>query len=115
MLKTTLEQKIKNGNKHIILIGDFNYDLLKHKYDENVSKFLNILYSSFLLPCIRGPTRFVKGNGPILADTIFINIVNNKLSSGNLHEEITVDLPNFLRIENIYSNQNKIKKIIQGI
>ena len=104
-LKTTLKKT--TTNKHIIISGDFNYVSLKHKYNENVSEFLNMLYYNFPKPCIREPPRIIKGNGPTLVDIILINLDNNKCSSGNLYEEITDHLPNLLMIENVCSNKRK--------
>ena len=48
-LKSIL-RKIKNRNKHIIICGDFNYDLLKHEYNDHINKFLNTMTSNFLQP-----------------------------------------------------------------
>ena len=39
-LKATLN-KIKNRNKHIIICGDFNYDLLNYEYNEYINEFLD--------------------------------------------------------------------------
>ena len=57
-LKITLT-KIKNRNKHIIIWGDFNYNLLNHENNEYVGEFLNIMYLNFLQPCITEPTRII--------------------------------------------------------
>ena len=34
--------KIKSRSKHIILCGDFNYDILKHEYNNISAVFLNL-------------------------------------------------------------------------
>ena len=49
-------EKLSNENKTVVLMGDFNIDLLK--YDSNIdsSTFLDKMYSSFLLPCILSPS-----------------------------------------------------------
>ena len=50
-------EKLSNENKTVILMADFNVDLLK--YDSNIdsSTFLYKMYSSFLLPYISSPSR----------------------------------------------------------
>ena len=49
-------EKLSNENKTVVLMGDFNADLLK--YDSNIdsSTFLDKMYSSFLLPYILSPS-----------------------------------------------------------
>ena len=108
-LKSTLH-KIKKGNKYIVICGDFNYDLLKHEYNDHINEFLNTITSTFLQPCITEPTRIIQGNRPSLVDNIFTNIFNKELYSGNILDKITDHLPNFLIIKNI-KNYYKIKNI----
>ena len=40
--KATLN-KIKNRNKHVIICGNFSYELLKYKHNEYINEFLNII------------------------------------------------------------------------
>ena len=44
-------------NKDIVLMGDFNVDLLKYEDDANTAEFLNKIYSTSLIPQITTPTR----------------------------------------------------------
>ena len=108
-LKSTL-RKIKNRNKHIIICGDFNYDLLKHEYNDHINELLNTMTSNFLQPCLTEPTRIIQGNRPSIVDNIFTNIFDKELYRGNLLDKITDHLPNFLIIKNI-KNNHKNKKI----
>ena len=96
-LKETLN-KVKNRNKHIVICGDFNYDLLKHEFNAHI---ILILSSSFLQPCITKPTRIVGYNRPFLVDNIFVNIYDKTIFSGNLLDKITDHLPNFIIIKNL--------------
>ena len=45
-----------------IVIGDFNFDLLKYEHNDNISDFLNMMLENGLQPCITEPTRIVPGN-----------------------------------------------------
>ena len=45
-----LSEKLISENKEVILLGDFNIDLLKCDSNKNVSDFLDIIYSNNLLP-----------------------------------------------------------------
>ena len=57
-LKPFLE-KLISENKDVILLGDFNIDLLKCDSNKNVSDFLDIIYSTKLLPNITSSTRLI--------------------------------------------------------
>ena len=46
------EKLLKEKNKHIILMGDFNADLLKYENDTDTADFLDQIYASSLLPHI---------------------------------------------------------------
>ena len=50
------EKLLRKKNKHIILIGNFNVDVLKHTTDTRTAHFLDHMYSSFLLAQIPSPT-----------------------------------------------------------
>ena len=105
-LKPTLN-KIKNRNKHIIICGDFNYDLLKYEHNIYINEFLNTMSSNFLQQCLTKPTRIVKYNRPSLVDNTFVNIYDKEIHSGNIIDKITDHLPNFVIIENMI---NKLQK-----
>ena len=105
-LKVTLN-KVKKINKHIIICGDFNHNLLKHEHNEYINEFLNTVSSHFLQPCITKPTRIVKYNRPSLVDNIFVNIYNKEIDSGNIIDKINGHLSNVVVIR---SMKNKLQK-----
>ena len=49
--------QIAAENKTIILLGDFNIDLIKYSTDVSSSEFFNLVSSYNLLPYITLPTR----------------------------------------------------------
>ena len=56
-LKSLTERLTKEYNKEVILLGDFNTDLIKLNSKANASEFLDIICCSNLLPHITSPTR----------------------------------------------------------
>ena len=98
-LKYTLN-KVKNKNKHIVICGDFNYDLLKHEFNAHINEFIN-MSSSFLQPCITKPIRIFSYNRPSLVGNIFVNIYDKTIFSGNLLDKVTDHLLNFINIKNL--------------
>ena len=58
-LNTISENLLSKKNKEIVLLGDFNVDLLKYKKDHNAADFLNQMYSTSLVPHIILSTRII--------------------------------------------------------
>ena len=65
-----LLEKISTEDKVCSLIGDFNIDLLKNAFNEDVNTFYNSLSSHFFNPYILQPTRTTSKS---LIDNILIN------------------------------------------
>ena len=53
---SNLLDNLSDENKTVVLLEDFNADLLKYDKDCNVSDFLDTIYSNLLLPHIASPT-----------------------------------------------------------
>ena len=98
--KDTLN-KVKNRNKHIVIGGGFNYDLLKHEFNAHINEFIKIMSSSFSQPCITKPTRIVTYKRSSLVDNIFFNLYDKTIFSGNLLDKITNHLHNFIIIKSL--------------
>ena len=69
-LNSLSETLLREKNKHIILMGDFDVDLLKYTTDTSTAQFSNQMYSSSLLPQITSPTR-ISTKSKTLIDNIF--------------------------------------------
>ena len=80
---SNLLHNFSGKNKTVVLLGDFNADLLKYNKDCNVSDFLDIMYSNQLLLHIASPT-CVTINSEILIDNIFSNIYVSCFISENV-------------------------------
>ena len=72
---------LSSENKTVVLLGDFNADRLKYDQNSIISDFLDLMYSSLLLPHIFSPIRTISTATPI--DNIFTNNYN-PFFSGNL-------------------------------
>ena len=78
----------------LILLGDFNINLLNSGNDENISSFLDTLGNHLILPNITLPTR-VTQNSKTLIDNIYSSPVKFNKISGNLISGI----PQFLLLD----------------
>ena len=105
-LQNTLE-KLFYENKDIILIGDFNIDILKYDTNNDSAAFLEMMYENFLLPYISSPTRATP-RSQTLIDNIFSNIIEDEIISGNITTTISHHYAQFTLFKNkIKSQKNK--------
>ena len=104
-LQTTFN-KLKKEKKNILILGDFNYDLLKHEKNDEISKFLQIMLENSYQPCILEPSRIEIGSKPSLVDNIFSNSIEPVIS-GNLYQKISDHLPNFAIFNNVKPKKSK--------
>ena len=79
-------------------MGNFNIDLIKSNSNANASEFLNVIYSSNLLPRITSPT-WLTSRSHTLIDSIFSN-VNEECTSGNIINTISDHLGQIIIILN---------------
>ena len=79
---SNLIEALSLENKIIVVLGDFNVDLLKYDSNYNVSDFLDIIHSNFLLAHIASPTR-ITAKSSILIDNIFSDFFDS-FTSGNI-------------------------------
>ena len=67
----------------VVLLGDFNGDLLKCDHDNEIENFLDATYFKLLLPNISSPTRITSTSATMI-DNIFTNDYDNAFTSENL-------------------------------
>ena len=100
-----LLEKLSFEKKEVILMGDFNINLLNCNIDKSTSDYVDTLYSHAFFPTINSPTR-ITANSKTLIDNIFYNDVTKNIISGNITTSISDHLTQFLLI----SNQNPSSK-----
>ena len=86
------------SNKHIFILGDFNFNLLNYNSHTPTTNYVNFLFSKQFLPYIIHPSR-VSENSSTLIDNIFANISENETVSGNILTKITDHFPQFLIVK----------------
>ena len=93
-LNSLSEKLLREQNKQIILMGDFNVDLLKYTKDTSTALFLDQMYSSSLLPRITSPTR-ISTKSKTLINKIFSTASPEEPISGNIITSISDHLAEF--------------------
>lgn len=104
---------LRKENKEIILMGDFNLDLLKYDNCSKISNFLDMMYSNSLFPYITGPTR-ITDHSQTLIDNIFSSFLLDNVDSGNIVTTISDHLCQFLVLP-IVNKQYKKEVNMEGI
>ena len=86
---------LKDENKHVYLMGDFNADLLKCDGHILTSQLLDMFYANALIPLISKPTR-ITNKSATLIDNIYSNdLMNANVINGILFTKISDHLPIF--------------------
>ena len=100
--------KANSENKEIMLMGDFNINLLNYESNESVGDFLDTMCTHGFLPCISGPTHLTP-HSKTLIDNIFYNGISNDIQSGNILTNISDHLSQILLLpskKNSNTNSN---------
>ena len=83
-LKSLTNKLSKESNREIILLGDFNIDFIKTNTNNNASEFLDIIYSSYLIPHITCSTRLTNRIHTLI-DNIISNVITEDTISRNIN------------------------------
>ena len=103
--------KISFEKKNVILLGDFNINLLNYDKHNETADFLDMIYSNSLLPQIVIPTR-ITPRSCTLIDNIFTSDTPVGTNSGNLTFPISDHLCQFLSIPSLNKKNKKKNEFI---
>ena len=107
-----LLKKLNREKKQIVVMGDFNIDLLKADKHRETNEHIELMFQNYLFPYITHPTRFNNDLNSTLIDNIYHNNVSGEFISGNLISHVSDHLPNFLILPTVKSKP-KNKKILR--
>ena len=94
----------KSEFNEVILLGDSNIDLLKCDSNKNISDFLEIIYSTNLLPNIT--SNRLTSRIQTFINKIFSSVTNDECIAGNLIFPISDNHAQFLIMPNFTTTQN---------
>ena len=106
-----LLNKLSHENKKLVIMGDFNTNLLDFENRE-VSQFKDSTVGKSLLSLIKMPTR-ITSHSKTLIDNIFTNDNENYLKSGNLSCSISDHLPQFAMFNSFKPLYPSYKNVIK--
>ena len=90
-LEIMLNKLNRHNNKHILLVGDFNIDLIKHESDINSQNLVDTTSNFGFIQVVSRPTRITDHSA-----TLIDHIYSNKINSVLCCDVITLDLSDHL-------------------
>lgn len=100
-------ESIQKENKLVLIIGDFNVNLLRCESNTAISKFSELFFSHKFSPYVLQPTRLT-ANSATLIDNIFFNAPEFFTTSGNFTEQISDHLIQFLVIKDFLKGRKNL-------
>ena len=97
LLETVLQKIDRNSNKHIVLLGDFNIDLIKHDRDINSQNVIDMTTNYGFVQIISRPTR-ITDHSATLIDHIYTNKINKVISSSVVTHDLSDHLSTLVTI-----------------
>ena len=98
-----LLEKLSREKKEIILMGDFNINILNCDSDKDAADFVDTIYALLLYLTLNTPTR-ITATSRSLIDNIFCNDFTKKITAGNIATSISDHLIQFLIIRDQITN-----------
>ena len=96
-----------SSNKLIVIMGDFNINLLDFASHTSTSEYVNNFFPTAFFPVSITQLGFQNTLSSVI-DNIFTNATNAAITSGNILMQITDHFPQFVILKNAQSNHNKL-------
>ena len=96
-------EKIFKEQKSVFVLGTFSVNLLNYNGNNQANEVLDPLATNSFLPLILQPKR-ITSDSDILLNNIFSNFIDPDIISGNSTATISVHLPQFAIILNMFGN-----------
>ncbi len=87
----------RHSSKQILLVGDFNIDLVKHEHDPIGQQLIDTMTRHGFVQVINRPTR-ITDHSMTLIDHIYTNKVHNMISSGVVTYDLSDHLGTYITI-----------------
>ena len=101
-----LLEKLSYENKQVMVMGDFNMNLLSYNTNKRIAQFLDELYTNSLIPYINLPTK-ITNQVEAVTDNIFYNKINPEATAGNITTSIPDQLMQFLIEPSPFTSNNE--------
>ena len=108
--------KRKITNKELVLVGDFNINVLDFNESKMVQKFVNLMFRHGLIPTVNKPTRVTRNTATAIDHIITNSVINAEFKTGIIKTgtyPITFPYSSYLNVllivsgpgKNLYTNE----------
>ena len=98
---TFILNQLQKGKREVIILGDFNIDLLKTTTKPKIKEYLDSVMAHSFFPKITFPTRFSEQNGTLIDNALYkLSKHFFNATAGILIAKLSDHLPYFVCIEN---------------
>ena len=91
---------ITHENKNVVIMGDFNIDMLKFEMHSKTNSYIDNIFSNAYIPLITKPTRLTPHSATLI-DHIYTNDISRSYKSGIIITDIADHFGIFTIIKNI--------------
>ena len=82
-------------NKELVLVGDFNINVLDFNESKMVQNFVNLMFRHGLIPTINKPTRVTRNTATAIDHIITNSVINAEFKTGIIKTDISDHFPIF--------------------
>ena len=83
------------ANKELVLVGDFNINVLDFNESKMVQNFVNLMFRHGLIPTINKPTRVTRNTATAIDHIIINSVINAEFKTGTIKTDISNHFPIF--------------------
>ena len=108
IIESSLSKLSRHKTKQILIVGDFNIDLIKYETDENARELIDITSNHGFSQVISRPTR-ITDHSATLIDHIYTNKIHQVLSTSVVTLDITDHLGTYIKVslDNTFDRTNR--------
>ena len=93
-------------NKELVLVGDFNINVLDFNESKMVQNFVNLMFRHGLIPTINKPTRVTRNTATAIDHIITNSVINAEFKTGIIKTDISDHFPIFFIVKCVVDNTN---------
>ena len=82
-------------NKELVLVGDFNINVLDFNESKMVQNFVNLMFRHGLISTINKPTRVTRNTATAIDHIIINSVINAEFKTGTIKTDISNHFPIF--------------------
>ena len=104
--------KRKITNKELVLVGDFNINVLDFNESKMVQKFVNLMFRHGLIPTLNKPIRVTRNTATAIDHIITNSVINAEFKTGIIKTNISDHFPIFFIFKSVVDTTEAMEEFI---